>query len=133
MPLDDTNWSAPSIEVDETTALLIRARSFLERGWCRGASARDEAEVGTGPTSERAVAWCAVGALIAAGSRNHDQKLPAFRRLEAAIGGDSIVDFNNRQEMVEPVLAAFDRAIAVGHADRDRSAPVEGRAIAAGS
>jgi hypothetical protein len=33
MPLDSTNWA--EIEIDEPTALLIRAREFIERGWCR--------------------------------------------------------------------------------------------------
>jgi hypothetical protein len=39
MPLDDANW--PTIEVDETTEILIRARGFLERGWCQNTLARD--------------------------------------------------------------------------------------------
>jgi hypothetical protein len=33
MPPDTTNW--PVVEVDETTALLIRARGYIERGRCR--------------------------------------------------------------------------------------------------
>jgi hypothetical protein len=41
MPLDDTNWSPPTEAIDETTALLVRARGFIERGWCRHALARD--------------------------------------------------------------------------------------------
>ena len=40
MPLDQTNW--PHITpLDETTLLLIRARKFIQRGWCRDAIARD--------------------------------------------------------------------------------------------
>ena len=39
----------------------------------------------------------------------------AVERLEAVIGGQSLPRFNNRQETVEPVLAAFDRAIAFGN------------------
>jgi hypothetical protein len=31
-----------------------------------------------------------------------------------AMGGESIARFNNRQETVEPVIAAFDRAIEMG-------------------
>jgi hypothetical protein len=98
-------------ETDETTALLIRARGFLERGWCRGWLAVDARGRSVSETSDRAVRWCAYGALLAAGwddSSGH----PAYRRLKAAIGGEWVCDFNNRQETVEPVLAASDRAIA---------------------
>jgi len=116
MPLDQANWpSTETVEIDETTALLIRARGFLERGWCRNAVARDAAGNGVWPTDEKAVAWCAGGALIGAGM-HHDLVSclthPAVRRLWAVIGDDCIAPFNNRQETVEPVLAAFDRAIA---------------------
>jgi hypothetical protein len=111
MPLDTTNWSTTT-EVDETTALLIRARGLLERGWCRFAPAQDARGDGISPTDDRAVAWCAVGAIAAAaGSR---QFKAARDRLHAAIGGENIANFNNRQESVEPVLTAFDRAIAAG-------------------
>jgi hypothetical protein len=117
-----TNWS-PETEADETTALLIRARGFLERGWCRFDFAYDAAGQSVHPKSRHAVAWCVNGALIAAGvpswldnpdSRSYDDH-PAVRRLEAAMGGwMGIGGFNNRQETVEPILAAFDRAIAAG-------------------
>lgn len=113
MPLDQINW--PTVEIDETTALLIRARSFIERGWCRWTQARDADGVGIDPISERAVEWCAYGALVAAGLRNGEYKgHSAVCRLIVAIGDDSIGSFNNEQETVEPILAAFDRAIAAG-------------------
>jgi hypothetical protein len=144
MPLDDTNWIAPGghstgkaaptqTEVDPTTALLVRARGFIERGWCRWVFAQDTTGCDVVSTSEYAIAWCANGALFAAGLlRDGYNWNPAVLRLEAAIGGEEIHAFNNRQETVEPVLAAFDRAIAARMGD-DISAPVEGRAIAAGS
>src|ERR1700684_659982 len=103
-----------SVELDETTALLIRARGLLERGWCRGAQALDANGISIDPMSERAIEWRAYGALVAAGLGNGDKTDPAFRRSEDAIGGEYIARFNNRQESVEPVLAAFDRAIATG-------------------
>jgi hypothetical protein len=112
MPLDDTNW--PTIEVDETTALLIRARGFIERGWCRHADAKDRFGWSIEPTSDRAVEWCAYGALRAAGWSNGDRDHPALHRLQAAINSRRIAAFNNRQETVEPILAAFDRAITAG-------------------
>ena len=101
---------------DETTALLIRARGFIVRGWCRNADAKDETGQAVHAGSPEAVAWCAYGALKAAGSY---VSLAAVLRLERAIGGGSgfgegIGRFNDLQQTVEPVLAAFDRAIAAG-------------------
>jgi hypothetical protein len=108
MPLDDTNWPATA-EVDEPTALLIRARGFMERGWCKGRQAVDESGKWVESTSKQAVAWCAYGALVAAGLvPGH----PALTRLFDAMGGVGVIPFNDRQETVEPVLAAFDRALA---------------------
>jgi len=96
-------------QVDETTALLIRARGFIERGWCRCQQAVDANGSSTSPTSEDAVAWCASGALIAAGASSVFD--PAVQLLHAAIG-KTIWIFNDDQETVEPILVAFDRAIA---------------------
>lgn len=116
----------PPTEIDETTALpseasdatwlLIRARGFVERGWCRDALARDADGKEVDPKSERAVAWCMFGALRMAGMPclPFARSYPAFRFLEAAIGGERMPHFNDRQETVDPVLAAFDRAIAAG-------------------
>jgi hypothetical protein len=99
----------------EGTELLIRARSLLERGWCRGAAAVDVNGVEVHPASKQAVAWCALGALDAAGipylhHRVHGPH-PAYKRLQDVIGPVRLLDFNARQESVEPVLAAFERAI----------------------
>jgi hypothetical protein len=99
-------------QIDETTALLVRARSFVERGWCRYSLALNDTGQMTEPKSDRAVAWCMYGAMEAAGWPYGQCAHPAFCRLKAAINGEWVCDFNNQQETVEPVLAAFDRAIA---------------------
>jgi hypothetical protein len=109
-------------EVDETTLLLIRARGLVERGWCRGISALDSDGATIEPQDEAAVCWCAYGALIAASWRtdvSNEAVAAAFDRFQAAIGGENILDFNDSQETVEPVLAAFDRAI-MGIASTDQ-------------
>jgi hypothetical protein len=112
MPLDDTNWSPAEAEADETTALLIRARGFLERGGHRDTYARDANGNPVDPTSGAAVAWCIRGAMEAA-HVGDDAWFPAVFRLSAEIGDTyNFCEFNNTQETVEPVLAAFDRAIA---------------------
>jgi hypothetical protein len=101
-------------ETDAATNLLLRARSLLERGWCRDMGAVDENGVEVRATNERAVAWCLIGALDAAGIpylyHQHGPH-PAYQRLKDAIGEERPMDFNARQETVEPVLAVFDRAI----------------------
>ena len=109
MPLDDANW--PTIEVDETAEILIRARGFLERGWCQNTLARDADGNAIKPISEQAVAWCAIGAIDATRVPGDPGVKPALLRLEAAIGGEPISAFNDHQVTVWPVLAAFDRAI----------------------
>lgn len=114
MPLDDTQW--PITEVaDETTTLLIRARALVARGWCRGVPARNFLGFSVSPRSRHATAWCMSGALCAAALVESDlDRRNAQCRLIAAIGGVSVADFNDTQETVEPILAAFDRAIAAG-------------------
>lgn len=112
MPLDDMKWS-PATGADETTALLIRARSFLEHGWCRYMWAMDADGHPVDPTTTDAVAWCAEGALNAAGMSEAMTDHPALNRLRAAMGVH-ITLFNDVQESLAPVLMAFDRAIAGG-------------------
>ena len=98
---------------DETTALLIRARGFLERGWCKGTMAQTALGEHVEPRSSAAVRWCSWGALLAAGMASPDYQ--AVARLDGVTSGTGgIVLFNDAQKTVEPVLAAFDRAIAAG-------------------
>jgi hypothetical protein len=117
--------------LDPSTTLLIRAHFFLERGWCRGVLARNFLGRKVSPLSKWACRWCAYGALQAArpGYSAVDFH-QAVSRLTLAMA-DNIMEFNDSQERVEPVLAAFDRAIAAGGASGDRSVP-EGHAIAMG-
>src|ERR1700688_3637837 len=115
MPLDDTNFPQTT-EVDETTALLppeaasddatrllIRARSFLERGWGRNADACDVDGREVSPTNKAAIAWCAWGALVASGMPRDDwPRHPAILRLKAVIGDEEVIGiFNDHQETVE--------------------------------
>jgi hypothetical protein len=121
MPLDDTNWpQTTGTEVtDEATALLIRARALVARGWCRKAAARSRFGFRVSPYSRSAIAWCAAGAVQAAAFVTSDlDRRSAHYRLIAAIDGEILSRFNDSQETVEPVLAAFDRAIAAGKSAR---------------
>jgi hypothetical protein len=111
----DAALNSPAQDIpDETTALLIRARAFLERGWCRHNLAQDAEGNSVEPTDKRAVSWCAFGALLAAGcpltSPPQTTDTDPWARLQAVMGGPT-GNFNDAQETVEPVLAAFDLAI----------------------
>ena len=107
MPFDNTN-------LDDTTRLLLDARGYIERGWCRGELARDKDGERVSPIDKRAVQRCLYGALYAAGLDPAVRKGPATDRLRKAIGGGNLVDFNNAQTDSAPILAAFDCAIAGG-------------------
>lgn len=96
-----------------TTELLIRAKGFVERGWCRDHIALNANGDCTPALSPDAVAWCMSGALTAAGrGAGAVDSNDALDCLRVAIGGGSITRFNDAQLNVGPVLAAFDRAIA---------------------
>jgi hypothetical protein len=113
MPLDAIGWLTSTTIDDEATALLIRARALIERGWCRRVFARNLLGFQVSSYSRWATSWCASGALDAAALVASDMDRRRARcRLLNAIGGETIGDFNDRQKNVEPVLAAFDRAIA---------------------
>jgi hypothetical protein len=113
MPLDQANWPHTT-PLDETTLLLIRVRNFIQRGWCRDAIARDaDGNQLVDARSAEAVEWCSIGALEATGVECFDPSfIPAIRRLEVAMRTECIARFNDHQMTVDPVLAAFDRAIA---------------------
>jgi hypothetical protein len=111
MPLDSTNWA--EIEVDEATAILIRAREFIGRGWCRYFHAKNRLGIPVPAMCRWAASWCAVGAIQAATSYGTTPEVQeAYARLRNVMGSADITVFNDRQKSVESVLAAFDRAIA---------------------
>jgi hypothetical protein len=123
-PLDDTNWPKPDIpDIDETTALLIQARGLLKRGWCRNASARNGLGIPVSPYSKWATAWCASGALNAAAGLSCQVQTRARNRLADAMGG-FIAFFNDAQKTVEPILAAYDQAIAKERAASENRAAI---------
>jgi hypothetical protein len=112
MRLNQTNWREPETQIDEATALLIRARALVARGWCQETNARNFLGFRVSPYSRWATSWCPSGAIRAAraGASGLDVD-HAVRRLTAEMGA-LIPVFTDRQKTVEPVLAAFDRAIA---------------------
>jgi hypothetical protein len=97
--------------------ILKAARELLAKpgAWTKGALARTESGAECAYFSADAACFCATGALNRAEDSGFiitDEWLAAEAALREACGGITPPDFNDAQESVEPVLAAFDRAIA---------------------
>lgn len=112
MPFDGN----PETFVDETTAVLIKARrALVEYGWCVGSRLDGDGR------------RCALGAIEAAQMRGAYDYVgsgdPAVMRLAGAIPADfgyrqhkpddahRVAAYNNIQTTIEPILDWFDRAI----------------------
>ena len=119
-----TALAAPgTIDRDLTAALLLdSAASFVEKGWTRGAAARDERGSCCSAIDERAAKWCATGALFAAEfdsglrkrqgvmshaavTRAHDVRVRAEEALKRATGIDFIAGWNDRQGQTAATVA----------------------------
>lgn len=104
-------------ELDADAALLVRAKGFLQKGWCRNAQGRRADGCYVDPESDEAVSWCAYGALVRAGMKNDSlpKDAPALRHLMTAIRCEDVGPgvWNNSQKSVEPILKKFDEAIAI--------------------
>jgi len=102
-----------------TDEILSSAKALISNPdrWTKGAFARDKHGQPTGSSSDRAVCWCARGAV-----RNFDEdsrvylngKAYAERLLDAAAGCE-MADFNDTHDHAN-VMAVFDKAIKL-HAD----------------
>lgn len=106
------------------TDTLRAARALIEKGWCQAALARDKTGATVEPGSERAVAYCMMGAIYAA---THYTPLTAWERHETYMLAkqcrnrlfaansiqDTLADWNDAPERTQAeVLALFDSAIA---------------------
>lgn len=104
-------------ELDADAALLVRAKGFLQKGWCRNAQGRRADGRYVDPESSEAVSWCAYGALVRAGMKNgaYPKDAAALRHLMTAIGYEDVGPgvWNNSQKSVEPILKKFDEAISI--------------------
>ncbi len=95
--------------------VLRRARKLIEKGWCKDWSAEDKKGNYALPYSKAAVKWCAYGAISAFQCAVATER-DARSLLDAVVPGRDIVTFNDGQKSKRPVLAAFDRAIALAEA-----------------
>ncbi|ORE90214.1 hypothetical protein ATO13_23301 [Stappia sp. 22II-S9-Z10] len=100
---------------DAAVGILRDARGYIERGWAQGDAARDDDGFACTVESRKAVRWCALGAIGAAGrrfpQRDRDTALTALYR---AVGTPTISFWNDSPRRTQAdVLAAFDRAIRI--------------------
>lgn len=99
-----------------TTVLQVlkKARKLIEtKGWTQVVEARDEDGNAIDYRDERAICFCALGALWrAADGFESDLAVDARATLASCVHTDHIIDWNDRKRRTkEDVLAAFDRAI----------------------
>lgn len=67
-----------------TEQILLEAAVLVERGWCKGANARDKNGKQVSPTDPAACAWCMVGAVFkACGPIDYE---PPLRFVDESIG-----------------------------------------------
>jgi len=101
---------------------LIKARSFVERGWHKGCNALDSNRRSVYPNSPEAVSWCVIGACLATTKRGISPE--SYERFdELMIALDNVLrkenspykflqSFNDNPEVTkEKVLTLFDRTI----------------------
>lgn len=98
-------------KVERTLAALKEGKRKIKKNWLQGEWAIDENGDEVKATSEKAVGWCALGAV----GLNTDEKLnPAGRALTVALepGWTSVFEFNDDgAETAQDVVKVFDRAI----------------------
>jgi hypothetical protein len=104
--------------------LLTQARALIETGWCRGSSARDAKGLVTPFGGEKAVSFCASGALVHLSYCMTKAFRDASAALHKAVGAfGSLAYWNDAPERTkEEVLAAYDRAIQM---ELDKLAAIE--------
>jgi hypothetical protein len=110
-------------------AILTQARALIERGWTKGASARNQRERRVDYLDPTAIRWCSVGALSCAAHREnvpweatrpyYDAAAEHLRKslpVDVAPYDDTdstIVGYNDTWHVNKnDILALFDRAIA---------------------
>jgi hypothetical protein len=104
----------------EAVEILKKARGLLSQpgAWTRGWFAKDASGEPCQSNDPSAVCFCAFGAVnkFSSGPGLRDANNEATRALNDVVGADgtwkTFANFNDAQSTVEPVLAAFDAAIA---------------------
>lgn len=94
-----------------------KARIATPERWTRAAMARDQDGDRVASVSERACAWCSIGAMEAEVGASTSALVRALRALNLAVDGVPVDIWNDMPGRTHAeVLAAFDRAIALAEA-----------------
>ena len=121
----------PYVDIAAARLLDSAAALITGKGWTQGAAARDTHSMGCAATSDRAVSWCATGALVLAeydtGLRKLDGKttyqedenaygvrLRAEAALKVSAGIEFITGWNDRRGQTAANVAGAMRAAAAG-------------------
>lgn len=102
------------------TEILSKARFFVQKGWTKGAFARDEHDVSVSPISDSACRWCLLGALrtvVGEGESNFKARL----LLRGVTGYDDLGCFNDDCHSVDKVISALDRAICLSKSKHEKT------------
>jgi len=105
------------VKDEATREVLVKARELVEKGWTKGAMARNKYRHRVQFDSLCAVKFCAIGAISrSAKDRPSDQEkldISARKAIRKINELDSISVFNDSDDTTKAdVLAAFDKAIA---------------------
>lgn len=107
----------------EIIELLEKAKEIMKQGWCVDHVAIDKAGNHVQDvTSPKAVKWCVYGAMMKAEGNDGYSAAPLTDKAVIELNKDlppgydgwtrHIINFNNEQKSVEPVLAQVDKTLA---------------------
>lgn len=94
-----------------TVEVLRKAKTFIEKGWCKNYLALDSKGNEVLATSSDAVKWCAIGALEAVTRDNTEAWVALDRALPQNRPTGGVIGYNNAARSKHQVLRLFDRAI----------------------
>lgn len=96
----------------ELTALLRKARGYVERGWTREVGARNTLGMETSSTNRYAIRWCTIGAMERANAGPGEMVSHGRALLLSLIPDISLAGWNDAPGRTQQdVLNLFDRAI----------------------
>ena len=88
----------------------LKPSDYIARGWNQHELALDKTGRLVSPADNRAVSWCALGAIMAVYPLNASAELSYWRRLTNRVGGN-IVSWNNDENRTQDEVLAVMKQI----------------------
>lgn len=110
--------------MDPMMNVLVEGRGRVEKGWTKGAYARDATGVSVNERSPKAVAWCASGAIrsVIRNDVAHAARLALESVVDYQGSWAPLVGFNDDEATTQAdVLALYDRAIRSARSEVDKA------------